>query len=146
MTAKLCACIYTLQTTQECRWYICYPIHVYDGKVYVLDDVATMEVGDLDLITDKIYSKLIYFVKDDVSSGDIVALQGNRGPSGARGLKGAFGDKGPVGIRGPTRKRGVEEPEGPPGEIGKMGPVVELGHVVKKATRKTVVMLVNKDL
>ena len=30
------------------------PIRVYDGKVHVLDDVATMEVGDRDLITDRI--------------------------------------------------------------------------------------------
>ena len=38
------------------------PIRVYDGKVYVLDDVATMEVGDRDLTTDRINSKLVYFV------------------------------------------------------------------------------------
>ena len=54
------------------------PIHVYDGKVYVLDDVATMEVGDLYLTTDIINSKLVYFVKGDGSSGDIVVLQGDR--------------------------------------------------------------------
>ena len=35
------------------------PIRVYDGKAYVLDDVATMEVGDRDLITDEINSKLV---------------------------------------------------------------------------------------
>ena len=29
-------------------------IHVYDGKVYVLDDVATIEVGDRNLITNEI--------------------------------------------------------------------------------------------
>ena len=63
------------------------PIRVYDGKVYVLDHVATLEVGDRYLTTDIISSKLVYFVKDDGSSGDIVALQGDRGPSGARGLK-----------------------------------------------------------
>ena len=39
-----------------------------------------MEVGDRDLITDTVSSKLVYFVKGDGSSG--VALQG---PSGARG-------------------------------------------------------------
>ena len=32
-------------------------IRVYDGKVYVFDDVATMEVGDRDLLTDKIKNK-----------------------------------------------------------------------------------------
>ena len=37
------------------------PIRVYDGKVYVLDHVATMEVGDRDLTTDTINSKLLYF-------------------------------------------------------------------------------------
>ena len=51
------------------------PIRVYDGKVYVLDDVATMEVGDRYLTTDTISSKLVYFVKGDGSSGDIVAFQ-----------------------------------------------------------------------
>ena len=62
------------------------PIGVCDGKVYVWDDVATMEVGNRYLTTDVINSKLVYFVKGDGSSGDIVALQGDRGPSGARGL------------------------------------------------------------
>ena len=62
------------------------PIRVYDGKVYVLDDVATMEIGDRDLIADEINSELVYFAKGDGSSG--VSLQGDRGPSGARGLKG----------------------------------------------------------
>ena len=41
------------------------PIRVYEGRVYVLDDVATMEVGDRHLETDTINSKLVYFVKDD---------------------------------------------------------------------------------
>ena len=41
------------------------PTRVYDGKVYVLDDVDMMEVGDRDLITDRINSKLIYFAKGD---------------------------------------------------------------------------------
>ena len=57
-----------------------------------MDDVATMEVCDRHLATDTISSKLVYFVKDDGSSGDIVALQGDRGPSGAMGLKGDSGD------------------------------------------------------
>ena len=35
------------------------PILVYDGKVYVLDDVATMEVGNRNLTTDKVNSKLV---------------------------------------------------------------------------------------
>ena len=59
------------------------PIRVYDGEVYVLDDVAMMEVSDWHLETDTISSKLIYFVKSDEGSG--VALQGYRGPSGTRG-------------------------------------------------------------
>ena len=41
------------------------PIRVYSGKVYVLDDVATMEVSDWYLETDTINSKLVYFVKSD---------------------------------------------------------------------------------
>ena len=60
-------------------------IRVYDGKVYVLDDVATMEVVNRQIETDKICRKLIYFVAGDGGSG--VALQGDRGPSGARGSK-----------------------------------------------------------
>ena len=85
-------------------------IRVSDGKVYVLDDVATMVVVNRYLTTDIINSKLVYFVKGDGSSGDIVVLQGDRGPSGARGLKGDSGDNGPAGSRGPTGKRGVEGP------------------------------------
>ena len=104
-------------------------ILVYDGKVYVLDDVATMEVGNRYLTTDTISSKLVYFVKGDGCSGDIVALQGDRGPSGARGLKGGSGDKETAGIRGPTGKQGMEEPEGPPGKIGKMGSVGSRGRI-----------------
>ena len=68
------------------------PIRVYDGDVIVLDDVATMKVGDRHLATDGI---LIYFVKCG-GGGDIVAMQGDRGPSGARGLKGDSGDRRPV--------------------------------------------------
>ena len=35
------------------------PILVYDGKVYVLDDVATIEVGNRNLTTDKVNSKVV---------------------------------------------------------------------------------------
>ena len=59
------------------------PIRVYDGKVYVLDDVATMDVTGQHIATDN--SKLIYFVEADDGSG--VALQGDRGLSGVMGLK-----------------------------------------------------------
>ena len=103
------------------------PTRVYDGKVYVLDNIATMEVGDRDLITDEINSKLVYFEKRDGSSG--VSLQGDRGPSGARGLKENSDDMGPVGSRGPTGKRGVERLEGPPERIGNMGPIGSSGGI-----------------
>ena len=103
------------------------PIRYYDGKVYVLDDSATMEIGDWHLETDEISSKLVYLVKGDGCSG--VALQGDRGPSGTRGLKGTSGDKGPVGSRGPAGKRGAEGHECPPGNIGKMGPVESKGDI-----------------
>ena len=53
------------------------PIPVY-GKVYVLDDVSTMDVTGRHIVGDK--SKLIYFVEADDGSG--VAWQGDRGPSG----------------------------------------------------------------
>ena len=124
------------------------PIRVYEG-VYIMDDAATMEVGDRHLETDTINSKLVYFVKDDGGGGDIVALQGDRGPAGARGLNGDSGDRGPAGSRGPTGMRGAEGPEGPTGQIGKMGPVGAHGGIGargKKGDWETLVALVNKDL
>ena len=36
------------------------PFRYYDGKVYVLDDVATIEISDWHLETDTISSKLIF--------------------------------------------------------------------------------------
>ena len=94
------------------------PIRVYDGKVYVLDDVATMDVTGRHIVGNK--SKLVYFVEADDGSG--VALQGDRGPSGIMGLKGDSGDQGPSGRQGPAGKRGTVGSEGPPGKIGKIGP------------------------
>ena len=76
------------------------PMRVYDGKVYVLDNVATIEVGEWYIETDTVSIKLIYFAKGD--GGSSIALQGDRGPSGSRGLKGDSGDKGSVGSRGPA--------------------------------------------
>ena len=110
---------YRLHTNVECVFVT--PIRVYSWRVFVLDDVATLEVSNRNIATDTISSKLVYVIKSDGGSG--VALQGDRGPSGTRGLKGDSGDKGHVGSRGPTGKRGVEGPERPPGKIGKMGPV-----------------------
>ena len=49
------------------------PIRVYSGRVFVLADVATMEIGNRQIAMDTISSKLIYFVKGDEGSG--VALQ-----------------------------------------------------------------------
>ena len=89
-------------------------------REYVLNDVATMMVTNRYIAADN----LVYFVKSgDGGGGDIVALHGDRGPSGARGLKGDSGDRGPAVSRGPTGKRGVQGPGGPTGNIGKMGPV-----------------------
>ena len=48
------------------------PIRVYDGRVYVLDDVAELQVTNRRIATDD-KSKLIYFVESDDGSG--VALQ-----------------------------------------------------------------------
>ena len=87
-----------------------------------------MEVSNRHIATDTISSKVIYFVKGD-GGGDIVALQGDKGPAGARGLKGDSGDRGPTGSRVPIGKRGAEGPEGPPGKIGKMGPVGARGGI-----------------
>ena len=46
-----------------------------------------MVVTNRYIATDTISSKLVYFVKGDNGGGIIVALQGDRGPSGARDLK-----------------------------------------------------------
>ena len=51
------------------------PIRYYDGRVYVLDDVATMDVTNRYIATDTIRSELVYFVEGDDGSG--VALQGD---------------------------------------------------------------------
>ena len=99
------------------------PIRVYNGKVYVLDDVTTMDITGRHIAGDE--SKLIYFVEADDGSG--VALQGDRGPSGVRSLKGDSGDQGPSGRQGPAGKRGVVGSEGPPGKIGKIGPPGPVG-------------------
>ena len=90
----------------------------------MLDDIATMMVANWYIATDTISSKLIYFVKGgDGGGGDIVALHGDRGPSGEKGLKGDSGDRGSAGSRGTAGKRGVAGSEGPSGKISKMGPV-----------------------
>ena len=101
------------------------PIRAYDGRVYVLDDETTMQVTNRKIATDKISSKLIYFVEADDGSG--VALQGDRGPSGVRGLKGDSGDQGPSGRQGPAGKRGAVGSGGPPGKIGKIVPPRHVG-------------------
>ena len=87
------------------------PIRYYNGKVYVLANVVTVEIGDRHLETGTGSSKLIYVLKGDGRSD--VALHGDIGPSGTRGLKGDFGDKGPVGSRDSAGKRDVEGHEGP---------------------------------
>ena len=93
------------------------PIRYYDGRVYVLDAVATMDVTGRHIVGDK--RKLVYFVEDD--DGSCVALQGDREPSGVSGLKGDSGDQGPSGRQGPAGTRGAVGSEGPPGKIGKIG-------------------------
>ena len=60
------------------------PIRVYDWRLYVLDDVATLQVTARNIATGD-NSKLIYFFETDDGSG--VALQRDRGPSGVKGLK-----------------------------------------------------------
>ena len=95
-------------------------IRVYNGRIYVLDEVATMEVTNQKIATDD-NSKLKYFV------GAGVALQGDRGPSGVRGLKGDSGGQGPSGRQGPAGKRGAVGSGGPPGKIVKIGPSGPVG-------------------
>ena len=98
------------------------PIHAYDGRAYVLDNVATMRVTDWYIAMDD-NSKLIYFVKGDDDGGTGFALHGDRGPSGATRLKGDSSDRGVAGSRGPTGKCGAVGPRDHPGKIGKVGPV-----------------------
>ena len=52
---------YRLHTNEDGTFVT--PIRVYDGWVYVLDDVATMQVTTRNIATDKISSKLVYFVE-----------------------------------------------------------------------------------
>ena len=54
------------------------PIRVYDGRVYVLDDVTTMVVTTRQIASDD-NSKQIYFVKGDDDGGVGFALHGDRG-------------------------------------------------------------------
>ena len=96
------------------------PIRYYDGRVYVLGDVATMDVTGRHIATDTLASKLVYFVEADDGSG--VALQGDLGPSGVRSLKDDSGDQGPIGRQCPAGKRGAVGPGGPPGKVDKIGP------------------------
>ena len=125
------------------------PIGYYDGRVYVLDDVATLDVTGRHIATNKLGSKLVYFVEANDGSG--VALLGDRGPSGVRGLKGDPGDQGSSGRQGPAGKRGAVAPGGPPGKIGKIrppGPIGSKGNVGErgeKVTREMLVVLVHRD-
>ena len=63
--------------TNEVGTYVT-PIPVYDGRVYVLDDVAALQVTNRPIATDD-KSELIYCV--EFADGSGVALQGDRGPS-----------------------------------------------------------------
>ena len=90
-------------------------LHTNTVGTYVLDDVTTMEIGTREIETDKISSKLVYFVEGDDGSG--VALKGDSG------------DQGCVGSQGPAGKRGSVRARGPTGKIGKMGPVGSKGDV-----------------
>ena len=54
------------------------PIRYYDGRVYVLDDVAMLDVSCRHIAMDKLGSELIYFVEGDDGRG--VALQGDCWP------------------------------------------------------------------
>ena len=58
-------------------------IRAYEVKVIVLDDVSRMEVSNRQVAVDTISSKLIYFVKAS-GGGDMFALLGDRGPTGAK--------------------------------------------------------------
>ena len=124
------------------------PIRVYNGKVYVLDDVTTMEITGRHIVVDE--TKLVYFVEADDGSG--VALKGDRGPSGVRCLKGDSGGQGPSGRQGPAEKRGAVGSEGPPGKIGKLDRLellevkAVLENMVKKGTREMLVLVDLQDL
>ena len=93
------------------------PIRVFD----VLDNVSKMEIGDRDFTTDRINSKLIYFVKgvvallckeiEDPLIGKMGSV-GNRGGIGGCGEKGDKGDTGFVGQQGPIGPQGSTGPRG----------------------------------
>ena len=111
------------------------PIRFYDGRVYVLNDVATLEVGGRSLTEDTTG----IFCKGDWGSG--VGLQGDRGPSGARGLKGDSGDK--------VENVALKDTKVLLERLVKwdlLEAKVKLEHVVKKVTRETLAVSVNQDL
>ena len=123
------------------------PIRVYSGRVFVLDDVATMEIGDHKIAADEISSKLVYFVKGDSGSGGSgAALQGDRGPSGTRGLK---GDSGPLEVEVQLENVALKGLKVLLERLVKWNLLeaeVKLEHVEKKVTREILVVLVNKHL
>ena len=123
------------------------PNRYYDGRAYALDDIATMEVGDRSLTEDTISSKLVYVVNGDRDSG--VALQGDRGPSGARGLKGVLVTKEPLEVEVQMESVALNDPKVLLERLVKwdlLEAKVKLEHAVKKVTRETLAGLVNKDL
>ena len=65
--------------TNEVGTYVT-PICVYDGRVYVLDDVAALQVTNRRIATDD-KSILIYFVESGGPPGPV----GSKGNVGARG-------------------------------------------------------------
>ena len=117
-------------------------IRAYSGRVIVLDDVATMEIGNRQIATDKISSKPVYFVKGNVGSG--VALQGDRGPSGTRGLK---GDSGEGSVEVQLENMALMGSKVLLERLVKWDLLeVKLELVMKNVTRETLLVLVNKDL
>ena len=120
------------------------PIRVYSGRVFVLGDVATMEIGDRQIA---ISSKLVYFVKGCGGSG--AALQGDRGPSGTRGLKGDSGGKRPLEVEVQLENVLLKDPKVFLERLVKWDLLevkVKLEHLLKKVAREIMVVLVNKDL
>ena len=115
-----------------------------------MGDVATMDVGDRHLEPDTINSKLLYLVNCGGGGGrDIVALQGDRGTTGARGLNGDSGNRGPAGSQDQLESEALNDPKVLLESLLKWDlllHVVELEHVMKKVTRETLAVLVNKDL
>ena len=107
--------------TDYTRMVYLFPIRLYDGREYVLDNVATMKI----LVIEDPLEVEIQLQLESVALKDPKGPPGKigkMGPVGANGEKGDKGDTGVVGQQGPVGPKGSTGPRGSQGAAGKIGP------------------------